>query len=319
MDVDSIFRRQHGLITRSQARAAGLSARQIETRTRSGAWVRTHRGVYRHAAVADSWEAHLLSGCLTSCGLASHRAGTVVWGLGVYRHPRPEIVVDRSARRRVPGVIVHESTQWELRDETVIRGIPVTGINRTLLDCGAVVTMRRLERLTESAIRQRLTTWPELVRTLSRHSRKGRDGCGKLRTLLEMRLGDQTVPLSDFSRLVSNLLVDNGLPEPVLEHRILAADGSFIMQADLAWPLRRKAWELDGLAFHFGRTERERDNRKRNRAKAEGWNIQEILWSMYVDDPGGLVALCRRFLRLVTPSRGAKPHLRWFSAAISLG
>lgn len=104
------------------------------------------------------------------------------------------------------------------------------------------------------------------------------------------------MPLSDFSRLVANLLVDNDLPEPVPEHRIYAADGSFIMQTDLAWPLRKKAWELDGLAFHFGRTERERDNRKRNRAKAEGWNIQEILWSMYVDDADGLVALCRQFL-----------------------
>lgn len=296
MGADAIFRTQYGLITRAQATAAGLTSRQIETRIKSGAWVRVHRGVYRSAAVAPGWETGLLSACLTSGGLASHRCATTVWRLGIYHEPRPEIQIDRRCRRRVPGVIVHESTQWALREETVIRGIPVTGINRTLLDCGAVVTVRRLERLVESAIRQRLTTWPDLVRTLSRHSRKGRDGCGKLRTLLEMRLGDQTVPLSDFSRLISNLLVDNGLPEPVLEHRILAADGSFIMQADLAWPLRKKAWELDGLAFHFGRTERERDNRKRNRAKAEGWNIQEILWSMYIDDPDGLVELCRRFL-----------------------
>lgn len=296
MDVDHIFRQQHGLVTRSQATAAGLSVYQINRRARSGAWIREQRGVYRHAAVSPSWESRLLAACLTSAGLVSHLPATDLWGLGIYRQPAPTIVVPQSARRTIPGVKVHLTTQWELREETMIRGIPVTGINRTLLDCGAVVTVRRLERLVESAIRQRLTTWPELVRTLSRHSRRGRDGCGKLRALLEMRLGDQTVPLSDFSRLIANLLADNDLPEPVLEYRILAADGSFIMQADLAWPLRRKAWELDGLAFHFGRTERERDNRKRNRAKAEGWNIQEILWSMYVDDPGGLVEMCRRFL-----------------------
>lgn len=294
--VDSLFRRQYGLITRAQAAAAGVSSSQVHRRTATGAWVREHKGVYRHAAVAESWESRLLGACFASRGLASHRSAAALWGLGIHHHPTPEIVVSRHNHSVVPGVRVHLTTQWSLRDETVIRGIPVTGINRTLLDCGAVVTVRRLERLMESAIRQRLTTWPDMARTLSRHSRKGRDGCGKLRTLLEMRLGDQTVPLSDFSRLVANLLADNGLPEPVLEHRIYAADGSFVMQADLAWPLRKKAWELDGLAFHFGRTERERDNRKRNRAKAEGWNIQEILWSMYVDDPKGLVELCRRFL-----------------------
>ncbi|MEZ5410325.1 MAG: type IV toxin-antitoxin system AbiEi family antitoxin domain-containing protein [Acidimicrobiales bacterium] len=296
MRVDHMFQGQHGLITRPQALVAGLSPDQINRRLRSGTWVREHPSVYRHAAVVPTWESRLLAGCLAAGGVASHRCAAALWGLGLHHQPRPEIQIAQSTRRTVHGVHVHRTTQWHLRDETAIRGIPVTGINRTLLDCGAVVTVRRLERLVESAIRQRLTTWPDLVRTLSRHSRKGRDGCGKLRTLLEMRLGDQTVPLSDFSRLIANLLADHDLPAPVLEHRILAADGSFIMQADLAWPRRKKAWELDGLAFHFGRTERERDNRKRNRAKAEGWNIQEILWSMYVDDPKGLVELCRRFL-----------------------
>jgi len=296
VSVDHLFRGQHGLITRPQALAAGITPDQIDYRIRTGSWVREHPAIYRHAAVVPTWESRLLAACLATGGIASHRSAGVLWGLGIHRQPTPEIQIRQSIRRTIAGVHLHRTTQWDRRDETEIRGIPVTGINRTLLDCGAVVTVRRLERLVESAIRQRLTTWPDLARTLSRHSRKGRDGCGKLRTLLEMRLGDQTVPLSDFSRLIANLLTDNDLPEPVLEYRILAADGSFIMQADLAWPLRKKAWELDGLAFHFGRMERERDNRKRNRAKAEGWNIQEILWSMYVDDPQGLVEMCRRFL-----------------------
>lgn len=296
MSIDHLFAQQRGLITRRQALVAGMSPDQIARRTASGLWIAEQRGVYRHAAVAASWESRLLAGCLAGDGLASHRSATVVWHLGIYRQPKPEVAIRQSSRRTLTGIQLHRSTQWDLRDETVCNGIPVTGIERTLLDCGAVVSVRRLERLAESAIRQGLTSWPDLARTLMRHSRRGRNGCGNLRTLLEMRLDDETVPLSDFSRLVVQLLVDHDLPAPVVEHRIMATDGSFVMQADLAWPQRRKAWELDGLAFHFGRSEHERDNRKRNRAKAEGWNIQEILWSMYVDDPQGLVTLCRRFL-----------------------
>ena len=111
-----------------------------------------------------------------------------------------------------------------------------------------------------------------------------------------MRLEDRTVPLSDFSRRVVQLLVDSGLPRPVIEYRISDSNDQFIMQADLAWPAHKKAWELDGLQWHFGRLDVERDRRKRNRAKSEGWTIQEILWSMYVDSPDQLVQMARKFL-----------------------
>lgn len=299
MDEIPIERRmaaRHGLITRVEAMAAGMTERQIDHRLDSGRWLRVHRSVYRHVATPVDWRSDLLAACLASRGVASHQSAATLWDLGVVAVGRPIVSVPRHRRRLPAGTIVHETTQWGLRDETRRAGIPVTGIERTLLDCAGVVTRRRLERLCESAIRQNLTTWPRLVGTLQAHSRRGRDGCGRLRTLLECRLGTPEVPLSDFSRLVANLLVDAGLPEPVVEHPIHDRDGAFIMQADLVWPNRRKAIELDGLAYHFGRAERERDNRKRNRAKAEGWMILEVLWSMLVDEPEDLVETCRRFL-----------------------
>lgn len=294
--VDHIFAAQYGLITRAAAKAEGLSPRQIDLRLERGEWLREQPAVFRHAAVPRTWESELLAGCMATGGLVSHRCASLLWGLDPLRRAAPESTVPLRTSMRVDRVIVHRSKQWDRIDATSIRGIPVTGIDRTLLDCGAVVTMRTLERMAESAIRRRLTSWPGLYATLIRHSRKGRDGCGRLRDLLEFRIDNRTVPLSDFSRLVFNLLTDHGIEPPEVEYRILAADGGFIMQTDLAWPRKRKAWELDGLAFHFGRLERERDNRKRNRAKAEGWNIQEILWSMYAEDPNGLVDTCRRFL-----------------------
>ncbi len=294
--VDHIFAAQFGLISRAEARAEGLSPRQIHLRLERGEWIREQSGVFRHAAVPRTWESELLAACMSTGGVASHRSASVLWGLDPIRRAVPEIQVSVRSAPRIDRVIVHRSKQWDRIDANSIRGIPVTGINRTLLDCGAVVTLRTLERMVESAIRRRLTSWADLHAALVRHSRKGRDGCGPLRDLLEIRMGRGTVPLSDFSRVVFNLLTDHGIDPPEVEYRILGADGGFIMQTDLAWPAQRKAWELDGLAFHFGRLERERDNRKRNRAKAEGWNIQEILWSMFVDDPDALVETCRRFL-----------------------
>lgn len=295
MEAELLMGRCHGVASRSQLLEAGATRHQIDHRVATGRWQRVHLQVYRLTAMPESWLGRVLAACLATGGLASHRAGAVLWDLGIYREPTPEITVDRSVRSTPAGVLVHQTTQWDRRDAIELCGIPTTGIERTLLDCAAVVTLRRLERLCEAAIRQRKTTWSGLAETLSLHSRRGRNGCGPMRTLLEGRLGTE-VPLSDFSRLVANLLEDHDIERPAIEYRVESASGEFIMQADLAWPRRRKILELDGLAYHFGRVERERDNRKRNRAKAEGWNVFEVLWSMYVDNPTALVAQVRQFL-----------------------
>jgi hypothetical protein len=296
MDVDGVFRGQYGLITRRQARDAAMTDRQVDRRLATGAWVREHPRVFRLAAVAPSWESALLGPVLSVGGVASHRAAAALWDLEVFDRPPPELSVPHGRSLRLDGVRQHWTTQWDRRAETSRRSIPCTGLERTLLDAGAVVSFHKLERLCEAAIRKEHTSWVGLIGVLKNHSVQGRTGCGKLRRLLERRLGDRTIPLSDFSRLVAQLLDDHGLPTPELEYRILDDAGDLILQADLAWPALKKAWELDGLQFHFGRAEVERDRRKRNRAKAHGWNIQEILWSMYVDDPRALVALARRFL-----------------------
>ena len=295
MDVFCYFTKQYGLITRDQARNH-LSDYQIQSRLRRGEWLQPQPGVFRHAAVPNRWEARLLAGVLSSTGAAGLRCGAALWNLEQYRHPPIEIVVPRGIRTRREGIRLHTTTQWDRIDLVIRRGIPCTGIERTILDCGAVVGPRTIERLAESAIRQKLTTWPKLLLCLERHSRSGRDGCLNLRSVLERRITDATVPLSDFSRLVVNLLEDAGLPTPEIEYPICDEHGNLVLQVDLAWPSLKKCWELDGLAFHFAREAVERDRRKRNKVKELGWNMQEILWSMYSKEPVQLVQTARRFL-----------------------
>lgn len=295
VDINALFRQQHGIVGRQQARTL-LTPAQIRYRVKKRQWVEVQPGAFRHQAAVPSWEGRLLATVLSTNGVASHRCAAALWNLELYRRPRPEVSVPIGGRTRRQGARVHESTQWDRIDRTVHRGIPCTGIERTILDCGAVAGLHTVERLAESAIRQRLTSWPDLALCLQRHSRSGRDGCLVLRRLLEARIQDATVPLSDFSRRVANLLQSAGLPTPELEYPIYDQEGSLVLQTDLAWPRLRKCWELDGLAFHFAREAVERDRRKRNRAKALGWNIQEILWSMYADEPDELVDLARAFL-----------------------
>lgn len=297
MSVNTIFRQQHGVITRRQARHAGLTNHQIDRLLRNREWVSVHRGVFRHAAIAPTWRGRVVAAVSASGGAASHRCSAALWGLELLRRPRVELTI--AASRRTPAgldAIVHRTSQWALTGKTVRHGIATTGIDRTLLDCASVVPPSTLERLAESAIRQQLTSWQRLARTLDEQSATGRNGCAPLRALLRERLGAPIVPRSDFSRGVEHLLKRAGLPPCRLEYPIHDQGGRLLLLADLAWPSRRCAVELDGLQHHFGRRDRERDIERRAEVRATGWRVLELGWKLYASDPDRVVDLVRRFL-----------------------
>lgn len=298
MSVEATMRRQRGLISRSQLRTLGVRPRTIESYVRRGIWERVQPGVYRHVVVGDGWKQHLLGATLASPKVvASHRSAAALFGIGFERGPQSEVSQPHGTGPvRLAGVRVHRSTQWRARQETLCQGIPCTGVERTIMDTAGTLGVDALERLAEEAVRRRLTTFGSLATYLAWHGKQGRTGAGTLRAMLLKRAPKAALPLSDFSRRVTQLLARHGVEEPLLEHRIYDASGCFILQADLAWPDRKRVVELDGLAWHFGRADVERDRRKRARARACGWRIHEVLWSMYAEDPGGLAAQIRDFL-----------------------
>jgi hypothetical protein len=65
--VSQLASSQHGVVTRAQPLAAGLTTYEIRYRVRSGALLREHRGVYRVGHRAPSVEARYLAAVL-ACG-----------------------------------------------------------------------------------------------------------------------------------------------------------------------------------------------------------------------------------------------------------
>ena len=296
MSFHHLLRQQHGIVTRRQMLGTGQTDHQIRRRIKVGELIPLHPGVYRHGAVAPSWLGSLMAAVLSSNGIGAHLSSAHVWRLELGFRPPIEVAVPADRPRRVAGAAVYRTSQWSAIARTVRQGVPVTGIERTVLDCAHRLTPGRLETMAESAIRRRLTSWWALRDVVVAQGRRGRNGSAGLRELIEARLGDPVVPLSDFSRLVTRLLTSSGLPTPVLEHRVHGSHGRFLMQVDLAWPQQGCIVELDGLEHHFGRRDRERDIAKRARVRAEGWRMIEVGWSMYRDTPDELVSLVRRFL-----------------------
>jgi hypothetical protein len=288
-EAHELARRQHGLFTRVQVLDAGMTQRQVDRRLRTREWVRVGSGVYRLAAWPTTWESVLLAACLVQRGLAGHRAAAALHGIDGYPRGRIEIVVPEGRRRSATGAIVHQTRQFDLAAPVTIDAIPTTGLARTVLDVAAVIGPTRLESTVDAVLRDGRLTLRQLQHVVAQHSARGRDGCGRLREILDRRLGVGEVPLSDWSRRVARLLETSGLPRPALEHRIESPRGDLLGQVDLAYPDRRVAIELDSVRWHLNREAFERDPRRRNRITVAGWTVLNFTWSDFRDHPMALV------------------------------
>lgn len=292
----ALLRAHHGVITRAQALEVGLSDHRIRGLVRRGEWETVGRGLYRTILFRLDWRASMLIACRRTGGVASHRAAAHLHGMEGFRQTVRDVTVSHGRHQRIAGVTIHQTTQLDRADPTEIDGIPCTGLARTVLDASHLVSFRRIEDAVDGLLRERRIDWEDLYGVLARHARRGRNGSASLRRFLDARGGDERIPLSSWSRMVVELLVANGLPEPRIEYRVTSRDGRLIAQVDLAYPSSRIAIELDSVRFHLNRTSFEEDRRRWNRLVAEGWTVLAFTWADYADRPLELVDRVRAAL-----------------------
>ena len=288
-----LSRRQYGYFTRRQIEdvaSPGLIARRL-----NGRWEAADHGLYRLPGHPVTWSSRLMAACLVGNAIVSHRSSAVLWELEGVRRGRPEVTVARRSRFRRDSVRVHQSTQFDDRlAMTTRQGLPVTGVGRTIIDISWLVGYERTLIAIDDARRRRLITWPDLYDVLVQHARRGRNGAGRLRALLVHHYGEPVVTDSAFERMVSQLLIANGLSGMQLQHEV--SDGDFTARLDLAYPHQKVGIELDGR-HHITDEAFEADPVRRNRLTLLGWTILNFTWRFYADQPLALVASVRAALR----------------------
>jgi hypothetical protein len=288
--IATLASRQHALITYRQALLAGATPSMIRHRLKTGRWMTIHRGVYLVAGAPITWEVKVHAAVLAAGpgALASHRTAGVLWAMDGFRRGRPEITVPRHRCPEQLPVRVHESTDLDLAAPVLRQGIPTTGRLRTLVDVGCLVEPLVLESAVEQTVRETSAEWPDLYDTLVQHSRRGRNGCGPFRAVLDDRYGDKVITDSTFEMLVRRLLAGAGIDDPVSQFSIF--DGTeFVAEVDLAWPDRLVAVELQSKKHHMNTPRWERDMERLNHARLLGWNVLEYPWRFYVERPERLV------------------------------
>ncbi len=179
---------QHGVVTRSQARTAGLSEYQVRNRVQDQDWSKMGPGAFLVRAAASETDPNLtplMAGCLILGGLASHRSAAWLWGVVTEPGLGPDITVSRQRYHRRTGVNVYSTTQMELAGRTIMRGIPTTGIERTLIDMGTQIQSDQLSDLVGRAVELGLTNHLRLKRAGQAHSQRGRAGVSRFRQVLD--------------------------------------------------------------------------------------------------------------------------------------
>ena len=290
---------QYGLFSRAQALGLGLSPKVIEARLRSGRWERVAPGVYGLPGASPSWRRSLMAACLQAGpgAVVSHEAAAALHGLAPFVAGPIVVMLAHGDHQHLQGGKLRQSTDLGPHHCTVVDGIPVTTVARTLVDLAGAVRPGRLRIAVEEALAARKCTLEELDRCHVELRRPGKRGMAAVNLVL-CSLGPGPIrSATALERLLRKVLADAGLPDPVAEYDAPWARDT-PGRVDLAFPAARIIIEADSRRWHTRERDFEVDRRRDREAQLAGWQVYRFTWDDLMNDPEGVVDTIRRALAL---------------------
>jgi hypothetical protein len=275
--IADLASRQHGVFDDAQLRELKATHHEMRLRVESGRWRRLYEGIYTFAGVPLSWQGLLFAAQLAggTDAVASHRSAAALHDLPGGNRAVAEITCVRWRRARHDGLVVHESSALAREDCTVVDNIRVTSVELTLLMLGAVCPPLTVEMALDVALRRELVTYESVRALLKRLGRRGRNGAGVLRAILDERVPERAVAESPMETKLLRLLRDLGFPTPVPQYEVWI-QGRFYGRLDAAYPEQRVGLEYQSYEHHAGKLAIDHDNARRRRFRAIEWDIIEV-------------------------------------------
>jgi hypothetical protein len=278
---------QRSLVTREQARVE-LSEKQLRGAVARNELEVVHHGVLRVTGHAGDRRQQLLAAVLAAGrddAVLSHLSGGELLGLPTPVSSRPEILVARPGSPRIDGITVHTTDRLPPSHVTVVDGIAVTTVARTVFDVSARVGPHTLARIVDAALRRPDTTLRSLWRVHDALTGRGRRRVTLFRDAL-LAWNDGVLPGdSPKEPDLVRILVDGGLPRPV-QHLLVTIDGE-TFELDAAYPDVLLDAEYDGWDAHASRASFEADRRRDAQLIAAGWTVLRFTRG---SSPGAIVA-----------------------------
>ena len=298
--IHAVAARQHGLVHLAQLREMGVSPKALQWALAAGELIRRLPEVYAVAGAPRTWRQEVMAAVLDAWphGVASHRTAAILLAVAD-RNASPviEITVPNPFYSRSPGVIVHRSK--DLRPEEhviVVDGIPCTGPLRTLVDLGAVEPWFIVSDALERALQAGLVTMLGAEWMLTNLSRRGRNGTGVFRRVLDERA---LATVSPHPGLLEPRMarILRGIEGIEYQYKVFDQNGLFVAQVDFAHPASKEAFEVDGFEKHGTPEAMTGGFDRDHRIRQAGWNVTHFTWKHCVRRPTYVQATVRSVLR----------------------
>ncbi|MEN2738481.1 DUF559 domain-containing protein [Microbacterium sp. X-17] len=235
---------------------------------------------------------------LTEHEFFSHVTAAVILGLPVppwlvAESPVHVSVLPPRRLRRATGVAGHEAMPHltSIRTDPIL-GLPVTSPATTWAMLAALLpNTRDVVAVGDAAVREWRRAAPHAsLSELTAAVRAGRRvGIERLRDALPLIRTRSASRPESWMRLT---LVDAGLPEPELNHDVVA-EGEDLGCVDLAYPRLRVAIEYEGDHHRSDPVQWARDIRRYERLAAAGWLVIRVTRTDLFDDPRSVLARVR--------------------------
>jgi very-short-patch-repair endonuclease len=266
--IARIATRQHGVVTSSQLREAGLSKFAISRWLRAGRLHHLHRSVYAVGHSKLTFEGRCMAAVLALGDRAavSQRSAAALWGmLKPHSGPIHVTVQGDAGRRKRRGIKVHRSSTLIAAVSILRDGIRVTKAARTLQDLHRVTS----EETYRSAVRRALDL--RLISSDQLHS-------------------EDELTRSELERIFRSLCRRHRLPQPEVNARVGPHEVDFL------WRDRGLIVEVDGYRHHADRSAFERDRARDAHLQSLGFRVLRFTYRQLRDDRSTVVAALRSLL-----------------------
>lgn len=270
---------RHGAFTVAEAAAAGITRRMLQ----GSSYASIHRGVYVWSELAPSPRVLIGADLLLlppdasiSHVSALHWYGVQI-GPGLERH----YSTNTGSQTRLADVRLHR--RRGTLTPRVVRGVPVLGPDRTLVDCATQLSPSDLVRAGDWLVRLGLTSPTVLEDYALTHHLDGVVLARRTSALVRPRV--DSVKETD----VRLILVASRLPEPEVNGTVLDDAGQFLARCDLLYRTLRIVIEYDGWHHERSADQRQRDILRRERLEAAGWRVI-VITGLDLARPASVVA-----------------------------
>jgi very-short-patch-repair endonuclease len=289
---EEIARTDHGIVSFDEATKAGHSDSDIRYRLRHLGWEEVHPGVYRLPGAPETAES-CKAAAVKAGGpgaMLSHRSAGVLHGLeGITEGRRIEIVAYTGIK--LQGVKVHRLKPDDRPGQTFVNGLPVTRVERTIIDLAGCLPIRVVGVAIDHALRKRVTTLARLWRELDTTGGQGRRGTRALRIMLEVRDEMTAEMRSTFEAKMRRILKRIKDHSAIPNFRVVTPHG--VRYFDFCYPGLKLAIECHSVDYHTGERMKA-DVRRHRELEAMGYKILYFLWDEVCFQPEMVEAEVRR-------------------------